>query len=164
MACRRRAGDWQEPEFDGPGLSGLFGWFGLFGWMVEDVTGRWLSKIGQANVSFRRMKLPNGERAFVDVRKLRNYCFNAEHPRGQHKARVFRSALGWTAEKADDIRHRLLEAVLVEDTAFLGADDYGQRYAVDFPVQGLDAIVTIRSLWIIRHGEDFPRFTSCYVL
>lgn len=120
--------------------------------------------MGQANVSFRRMKLPNGERAFVDVRKLRNYCFNAEHPRGQHKARVFRSALGWTPEMAEDVRHRILEAVLLEDTDFLGADDYGQRYAVDFPVQGLDAIVTIRSLWIIRHGEDFPRFTSCYVL
>lgn len=38
------------------------------------------------------MKLPNAERAVVDVRKLRNYCLNAEHPRGQHKARVFKSA------------------------------------------------------------------------
>ena len=36
------------------------------------------------------MKLPNAEQAFVDVRKLRDYCFSTEHPRGQHKARVFR--------------------------------------------------------------------------
>jgi len=33
--------------------------------------------------------------------------------------------------------------------------DDGMRYG-----QG----ATVRSLWIIRHGEDFPRFTSCYVL
>ncbi|MGH7258686.1 MAG: DUF6883 domain-containing protein [Nitrospiraceae bacterium] len=110
------------------------------------------------------MKLPNAERAFVDVRKLRNYCLNAEHPRGQHKARVFKSVLGWTTDQAEDVRCRLLEAVLREDAGFLGADDYGQRYALDFPVQGAGVVVTVRSLWIIRHGEDFPRFASCYVL
>ena len=110
------------------------------------------------------MKLPNADRSFVDVRKLRNYCLNSEHPRGQHKARVFKTALGWTADQAEDVRHRLLEAVLREDASFLGADDYGQRYALDFPVQGGGGVVTVRSLWIIRYGEDFPRFASCYVL
>jgi hypothetical protein len=110
------------------------------------------------------MRLPNTERAVVDVRKLRDYCLNVEHPRGQHKARVFKSALGWTADQAKDVRRRLLEAVLHEDAGFLGADDYGQRYALDFAVQGAGGVVTVRSLWIVRHGEDFPRFTSCYVL
>ena len=110
------------------------------------------------------MKLPNAERAFVDVRKLRNYCLNAEHPRGQHKARVFKSALGWAIDQAEDVRRRLLEAVLREDASFLGADDYGQRYAVDFPVEVSGGRVAVRSLWIIRYGEDFPRFASCYVL
>ena len=110
------------------------------------------------------MKLPNAERTVVDVRKLRHYCFNIEHPRGQHKARVFKSALGWTAEQAEDVRRRLLEAVLREDAGFLGADDYGQRYAVDFAVEASGGRVAVRSLWIIRHGEDFPRFASCYVL
>lgn len=110
------------------------------------------------------MKLPNAERAFVDMRKLRDYCLSTEHPRGQHKARVFRSVLGWTADHAEDVRRRLLEAVQREDAGFLGADDYGQRYALDFPVQGAGEVTTVRSLWIIRHGEDFPRFTSCYVL
>ena len=110
------------------------------------------------------MKLPNAERAFVDVRKLRDYCLNAEHPRGQHTARVFKGVLGWTADQAEDVRQRLLEAVLLEDADFLGADDYGQRYALDFLVQGAGTVATVRSLWIIRHGEDYPRFTSCYVL
>lgn len=110
------------------------------------------------------MKLPNAEQAFVDVRKLRQYCFNTEHPRGQHKARVFKRALGWTAEQADDVRHRLLEAALIEDASFLGADDYGQRYALDFSAQGEDGMAMVRSLWIIRYGESFPRFASCYVL
>jgi hypothetical protein len=40
------------------------------------------------------MKLPNGERAVVDIRKLRDYCLSAKHRRGRHKARVFEAALG----------------------------------------------------------------------
>ena len=110
------------------------------------------------------MKLPHAEQAVVDVRKLRDYCLNDEHPRGQHKARVFKSALGWTAVQAEEMRRRLLEAALHEDASFLGADDYGQRYALDFAVQDAGGVVTVRSLWIVRPGEDFPRFTSCYVL
>ena len=110
------------------------------------------------------MKLPNAERALVDMRKLRDYCLNAEHPRGQHKARVFKRALGWTADQAEDVRHRLSQAALREDATFLAADDYGQRYALDFAIQGVSGVVTVRSLWIVRRGEDFPRFASCYVL
>ncbi len=110
------------------------------------------------------MKLPNAEQAVVDVRKLSDYCLNVEHPRGQHKARVFKRALGWTADQAEDVRRKLLETVLHEDANFVGADDYGQRYALDFPVQGVGGVVTVRSLWIVRPSEDFPRFTSCYVL
>lgn len=110
------------------------------------------------------MKLPNGERAVIDLRKLREYCLNAQHPRGQHKARVFERALGWTAVDAEAMQRRLQEAARSEDAVFLGADDYGQRYALHFEAQSKGRGVAVRSLWIVRHGEDFPRFASCYVL
>jgi hypothetical protein len=35
--------------------------------------------------------LRNGERAILDIRKLEKYCLDAAHPRGRHKARVFRA-------------------------------------------------------------------------
>jgi hypothetical protein len=34
-------------------------------------------------------KLPNPEKAFIDLNKLIGYCLNPEHPEGQHKALVF---------------------------------------------------------------------------
>lgn len=64
------------------------------------------------------MKLPSPERAVVDIRKLGEYCLNAEHPRGQHKVRVFKSALGWTADQAEDVRRKLLEVVLLKMLIF----------------------------------------------
>ena len=32
------------------------------------------------------MKIPNAERAIVDIRKLRGYCLNPQHVKGKHKA------------------------------------------------------------------------------
>ena len=110
------------------------------------------------------MKISHADRAIVDVRKLRDYCLNREHPRGQHKARVFQSALGWTAASAEEVRRRLLEVVQREEATFLGSDDYGKRYALDFSAHGPAGPAIVRSLWIVRRDEVFPRFASCYIL
>jgi hypothetical protein len=47
------------------------------------------------------MKLPNAERAFIDLAKLRDYSLCATHPEGKHKARVFAAALGIAATDAE---------------------------------------------------------------
>ena len=53
-------------------------------------------------------KLPNLEKAIVEVRKLREYCLIPDRPRGRRKARVFASALGLTAGDAEEVREALL--------------------------------------------------------
>jgi len=35
------------------------------------------------------------DRIYIDPRKFTEYALNPSHPRGGHKARVFRSALGY---------------------------------------------------------------------
>jgi len=35
---------------------------------------------------------------------------------------------------------------------------------LDFEVRGPKGAARIRSAWIIRTQDDFPRFTTCYVL
>ncbi len=55
------------------------------------------------------MKLPNGELAIIDRRKLEEYCLNPHQPRGRNKARVFASiAVGQT--NAEVLREALLAA------------------------------------------------------
>jgi len=110
------------------------------------------------------MKLPNGERAVVDIRKLREYCLSPEHPRGQHKARLFAEALGFTVKHADQLQRALLDAARMGEAISVGKDDYGQRYAVDSRIQGPGGIATVRSLWMVRRRENFPRLISCYVV
>ena len=108
------------------------------------------------------MKLLNAHVAVADPRKLYEYCLSAAHTRGRHKARVFASALGLSAVDAPRLRAFLLEAAASRDTVSGEADAFGQRYIIDAPWPGTS--VTVRSLWMVRTGEDFPRLTSCYVL
>jgi len=61
------------------------------------------------------MKLPNADRAVVDLAKLRDYCLSPDHPRGRHKARVFATALGLTADHAEELHEALLTAVRTEE-------------------------------------------------
>ena len=102
----------------------------------------------------------------VDVAKLRDYCLSETHPRGRHKARVFRSRLGLTAGDADLLRQTLLDAARVHqgDLRATDVDEYGQRYVLDFEMTTATGTAMVRSAWIILASEDVLRFTSCYVL
>jgi hypothetical protein len=109
-------------------------------------------------------KLPNPENALVETRKLRDYCLSPEHPRGRHKARVFASALGLTVDDSQELRRALLAAALSEEALVAEEDEYGQRYMLDFEMSTEMGSAVVRSGWMVRSGEDFPRFTSCWVL
>ena len=81
---------------------------------------------------FAEMKLPNAERAFIDIKKLENYCLNPLHPRGKHKAKVFASALGLTKENSMELKEEIVKSISEEQCEISETDQYGQRYVVDF--------------------------------
>lgn len=110
------------------------------------------------------MKLPHGENAIIDPRKLTDYSLSPDHDDGKHKAQLFRDVLGLTREHAGMLLDALRVAA-VDGEALRGhADHYGQRYVIDFAFQGLTGSATIRSAWIIRRGETVPRLVTCYIL
>jgi hypothetical protein len=110
------------------------------------------------------VRLPNAEYAVVDLQKLTDYVLNPTHPTGRHKARVFFSVLGLTQADASFLRETILRAVLTREATPEAATEYGERYVVDFEMMNEHGTATVRSAWMIRLGENFPRLTSCYVL
>jgi len=110
------------------------------------------------------MKLPSAERAVVDIRKLRDYCLNPASPSGQAKARVFDAVLGLRAGDAERLRLRLLQAAR-EGLCVQGeTDEHGQRFTLDLVMETNAGKAWVRSGWIVRTRESFPRLTTCYVL
>src|SRR5574337_906336 len=110
------------------------------------------------------MKIPNADRAVVDIRKLRDYCLNLLHDEGKHKARLFESALDIIANDAEQLRNILLQIVKTHEAELGRRDEYGQRYTVDFMLEWEGKRAKVRSGWIIEYGSDIPRMTSCYPL
>jgi hypothetical protein len=77
---------------------------------------------------------------------------------------VFAAALGWDADDAERLRDLLLNAARENDAERGEIDEYGQRYRLDLEIAGRHGLVVVRSLWITRTGEDFPRLATCFVL
>lgn len=110
------------------------------------------------------MKLSNPGRAIIDRQKLSTYCLNPGHPDGQHKARVFQSALGISLDEVEELQVLLLQAIRIYDAIPTKRNQYGQKYIVDFNVTRFNKQAAVRSVWIVRDTEDFPRLVTCYVL
>ena len=110
------------------------------------------------------MYLPSRDRAIVELAKPQEYCLNPEHPRGKHKARVFASALGVTAADSTRLQQLLRDAALTDQAEAGERDEFGQRYTLDSTVVGVNGLVTVRSIWMVKAREEVPRLVTCYVL
>jgi hypothetical protein len=109
-------------------------------------------------------RLPNIDAAILDVRKLSDYCLDSAHPRGRHKARVFRQTLGISYDDADWLRDAFLAALSGADAIELERDMYGVRWRADVTLARQNRRAVVRTVWMFRAGERFPRFVTCWVL
>ena len=110
------------------------------------------------------MKLPNYEKAFVDDLKLIAYCLDPEHKVGKHKARVFQSVLNINLDNFNILKQAILEAALTQEAVFTNKIAYGELYNMDFALTNLGLTATVRTAWIIKNEEDFPRLTTCFII
>jgi hypothetical protein len=107
--------------------------------------------------------LPNYEQAFIAIEKLSQYCLNPFHPVGKDKAMVFKSLLNFTEQDAGFLKDAILEG-LARNEALSGIQDqYGKRFTIDIKIRNLDKEAMIRTAWIIKKGENFPRLITCYI-
>jgi hypothetical protein len=108
--------------------------------------------------------LPNRFEAVLDLRKIEDYCLSPFHPRGRHKARVFREALDLQHTDAGWPRDVLLEAARSSEASQITADAWGIHWRLDAAIRRQGKSVMVRTIWIVRTGEIAPRFVTCWVL
>ena len=107
------------------------------------------------------MKLPNAGHAVVPPEKLRDYLLSTRHPVGQFKARFF-AALGYHADEWP-VFERDIRGLLAGDVAKTSMTAYGQKYEVRGTITGPSGrVADIVTVWIVRHGEDFPRLVTVH--
>jgi hypothetical protein len=108
------------------------------------------------------MKLPGMERAFIDPAKIKDYLLSAEHPIGRFKADIFRG-MGYSRDNWQLLAADLLTLAQNGEAEPQEATEYGQKYTVDGFLQGpRPRVMATRTAWIVRSGEEFPRFITAF--
>ena len=91
------------------------------------------------------MRVPNAERALIDISKLRDYVLNPTHRVGSHKARLFANLLGMTNSDIEALRDILFNVIRTEEAMLGELDEYGQRYVIDFLLTWQNRQAKVRS-------------------
>ena len=108
------------------------------------------------------MRLPNAERAIVELRKVRDYLLSPGHPVGRFKA-LFFGRLGFTTETWQELRDELRSVPLQEEAELAERTAYGQKYIVRGTIAGAAGReARVLTVWIILNDEDTPRLVTAY--
>jgi hypothetical protein len=108
------------------------------------------------------MKLPNGDQAEIPLQKLVGYCLNSEHPSGKHKARVFASVLGITAENAEQLQELIKVAAVEGEVVQQNTTSFGQQFKVDWNIPKIERW-KLRTIWEIKLNSLNPRLISAFL-
>ena len=114
--------------------------------------------------------LPNYGAAVIEDSKLVSYALNPQSERGQHKARVFESALGFNLSNWLQLQQALRDALPSQPARLTSETIFGKKYEVMIPITGINGrTVEVMTIWQFDRLSDgtgyaqAPRLVTLYV-
>ena len=108
------------------------------------------------------MKLPNGEQAIIDERKVREYLLSPSHPVGRFKLKFF-SGIGFGPDSWRPFIAALAELAEKGEARIAEEGEFGRKYSVSGLLMGpRGRAVNVVSVWIFEPGSDKPRLVTVY--
>jgi hypothetical protein len=108
------------------------------------------------------LQIPNAAQAIIEPMKLHGYLLSRTHPVGRFKAPFF-EGLGYSAHEWSRLEADLRAQHLPQDATATDATVYGQKYEIRARLVGpANRAAGVVSVWILRTGEDVPRFVTAY--
>jgi hypothetical protein len=107
------------------------------------------------------VKLPNSERAIISAEKLRDYLLSPSHPIGRSKA-LFFERLGYTRSNWFRLEADLRAQHLSHDAEEVESTTFGRIFVILAQLAGPSSSQSVQSVWMIRSGEQDPRFVTAY--
>lgn len=104
------------------------------------------------------------EKFHIDIRKLKDYCLNQNHPVGKHKARVFESQLGIVKSDAQLLKEKIVQEMRNADIVHGIEDQFGKRFSADLSVNIKNRNALVKTIWILRWGHKSPELVTCYII
>ena len=108
------------------------------------------------------MNLPNVDRAVIDPTKIRDYLLSTSHPVGRFKAAFF-ATLGYGADRWEILQDDFLTVARTGNAIAGQVSSFGVKFEVDGILTGPSGRQgAVRTVWIVRDGEQFPRFVTAF--
>jgi hypothetical protein len=104
---------------------------------------------------------PDWTKAIVTENKLRNYLLNPEKEGSHGKASVF-TRLGFERATWRELGRAFLEQHAGKPFQLAGRNQFGVKYMITRPITGPVGTGVIRSIWMVRFGDDTPRLVTAY--
>ena len=108
------------------------------------------------------MQLPNREKAYIPISKLKDYLLSETHSVGKSKAKFLRS-VGFNNTNAHLLKRGLINIAHSQDIKETILSPHGIKYIIDGLLQtpASDSI-KMRTVWIIDRDQGRPRFVTAY--
>jgi len=100
----------------------------------------------------------------IDIRKLRDYCLNPNHPVGKHKARVFASQLGVGKAEDRQLKEKMIQEMKSAEIEPGIEDQFGKRFSADLTIHIKEQSALVKTIWILRTGHNTPELVTCYII
>ncbi|QLE64003.1 minor capsid protein [Furfurilactobacillus rossiae] len=119
----------------------------------------------QTGMNVNSYRLPGASDAIIPEAKLTKYALDPTNTHGgADKARVFKSALGYTQDNYQDLIDQIHAGQTKYHAVSKGDAGYGMQYQVDMPITGPNgAIKNVRTAWIKDKQSGQTRLVSLYV-
>jgi hypothetical protein len=153
---------WQSPFISDPFSFHSSTLLPLIGWHVQQSVEFSMSEKSR---SIHSRALPNYERAEILRSKLEGYALNPTHePDGKHKARVFKSALGFDQSGWELLKQRILDELPYHEAKLNQTSRWGDEYDVDLVIEGPNGnSAEVRTKWLLKSGAAVPSLITVYV-
>ncbi len=110
------------------------------------------------------MELPNREKAYIPLSKLKDYLLSETHSVGKSKAKLLRS-LGFNETNVDLLKQGLISIAHSGDVKEAISSLHGVKYIINGLLKTPDGgSIKMRTIWIIDKGHERPRFVTAYPL
>ena len=107
-------------------------------------------------------RVPNGDKARIDPRKLRDYALNPEHISGRHKAEFF-VQMGYSADDWQRLERDIREQHLSQLAEPGQESPFGRKFTITAPLQGPQGLARqVTTVWMIKTGKDFPELVTIF--
>ena len=108
------------------------------------------------------MKLPGGEGAVIEDRKIRDYLLSDSHPVGRFKAAFFRQ-LGYGPENVGAFKEALRAVAVDGEVATVTDFPFGRKYLIPWVLAGPSGrSARVVTVWLVALAGGRPRLITVY--